>query len=90
MSFEIATLVQTICKRGEHFNQSDPNTKQALLQSARNLVAALEPTHETVLRILTNAVCQELWALIIKANLVLSLLSWQVSLLLSVRAFSTP
>jgi hypothetical protein len=59
MSFEIVTLLQSIRDRGEQFEESDSDTKQALLHSARNLVAALEPTHETVLRILTNSVCSK-------------------------------
>lgn len=57
MSFEIFTLVQSIRKQGEQFNETDPHAQQALLQSARDLVAVLEPTHEIVLRILNNTVC---------------------------------
>lgn len=56
MSFQISTLVQSIHKQGEQFNENDSDKRQALLQSARDLVAALEPTHETVLRILNNTV----------------------------------
>jgi hypothetical protein len=59
MSFQIANLLQSVRQRGEQFNETDLDTKKALLDSAKELVAALEPPTETVLRILTGTVCSK-------------------------------